>query len=500
MFTCGTPVKDKEPPLADHGKERPIPLTARAGHFVKRRCIVVGTTVIALIGLYAIGTVLVLIGLFDDGLERTRALWRSIRVPGFHYEPLPPLYPEYHRAELALPQHDHPGRAFEGGKKHMWVADHMQLSGFGDYMQDMILNAQLVFETGRSYVFDNYTWDRDGPEYADFHGVTIPSRIPLSALISGPIVGGPFFDNDGTPRAVVKEYWDLICPNPTIVRADEIRELRGEGADARKIIDAWVNHIKDIDDPCIKVERHSGSIFHISMFGTPGKILPIWSSLSQSPILQLFGWSSLAHREFEANRHLFAPAPLVAPYVTAPDCPQCVDPHAHLDRLLALHIPHGDFLQHCPDFAARGAGFSVFNMFPSFPDLWVPPSGDEEQRRAVYRRRCRPTVAQVLEKVEAVRASAAGRGLRSVYVMSNADPGWLNELKDALRAAVAWDQIATSRDLVLTPEQKYTSQALDMLIGERAEVLIGNGFSSMSSSIAMLRMARGQPPETIRMW
>ena len=46
-------------------------------------------------------------------------------------------------------------------------------------------------------------------------------------------------------------------------RADEIRKLHGEGADARHIIDTYVSYIKAIDDPCLEVERHSGSIFHI---------------------------------------------------------------------------------------------------------------------------------------------------------------------------------------------------------------------------------------------
>lgn len=41
-------------------------------------------------------------------------------------EVLPPLYEEYHRAELALPQHDDVRNAFAGGKKYMWVADHTQ--------------------------------------------------------------------------------------------------------------------------------------------------------------------------------------------------------------------------------------------------------------------------------------------------------------------------------------------------------------------------------------
>lgn len=38
---------------------------------------------------------------------------------------LPPLYPAYHRAELALPQHDE-SDPFAGGKKYLWVANHVQ--------------------------------------------------------------------------------------------------------------------------------------------------------------------------------------------------------------------------------------------------------------------------------------------------------------------------------------------------------------------------------------
>jgi len=35
------------------------------------------------------------------------------------------------------------------------------------------------------FVFDNYTWARDGPEYVEYNGKLIPARIPLSAIISG---------------------------------------------------------------------------------------------------------------------------------------------------------------------------------------------------------------------------------------------------------------------------------------------------------------------------
>ena len=212
------------------------------------------------------------------------------------------------------------------------------------------------------------------------------------------------------------------------------------------------------------------------MFGTPNEILPVWPTLSRSPILQLFGWGTPAHDALAANRHLFAPAPLIAPYATTPSCAGCTDPHAPLPGLLALHLRRGDFLEHCVNLGHWGAGFNAFNQFPEFRDGWAPPQGEDDARMAVYLRRCLPSVEQIVEKVADVRASGAGAGLRAVYVMSNGDRAWLDELAAALRAMPGgWDAVATSRDLVLTPEQKYVSQTLDMLIGQRAQVLIGNG-------------------------
>ncbi|KAJ7160233.1 hypothetical protein C8R46DRAFT_1107418 [Mycena filopes] len=40
--------------------------------------------------------------------------------------------------------------------------------------------------------------------------------------------------------------------------------------------------------------------------------------------------------------------------------------------------------------------------------------------------------------------------------------------------------------------------AVDMRMGEGAEVFVWNGFSSLTSNIVMLRLARGLDPETTR--
>ena len=84
-----------------------------------------------------------------------------------------------------------------------------------------------------------------------------------------------------------------------------------------------------------------------------------------------------------------------------------------------------------------------------------------------------------MDRVAEVRASAAGKGLKNVYIMTNGKRPWVAELKEALDKMGGWEKIASSRELTLTWEQQYVAQSVDMLIGQRAQVLIGNGVSVM---------------------
>ncbi|KAJ7765301.1 hypothetical protein B0H16DRAFT_1717847 [Mycena metata] len=65
--------------------------------------------------------------------------------------------------------------------------------------------------------------------------------------------------------------------------------------------------------------------------------------------------------------------------------------------------------------------------------------------------------------------------------------------KRTLSAAHDWiDGIGTSRDLELSWEQKFVAEAVDMHVAQRAEKFIGNGFSSLTSNVVMLRMSNPQ--------
>lgn len=60
--------------------------------------------------------------------------------------------------------------------------------------------------------------------------------------------------------------------------------------------------------------------------------------------------------------------------------------------------------------------------------------------------------------------------------MTNAPLDWLSELKTALMADDGgWEGISSSWDLKLDWEQRNLAQTVDMMIGHRAQVFIGNG-------------------------
>jgi hypothetical protein len=65
----------------------------------------------------------------------------------------PPLFERYSAYEAGLEQHDEllpfPD---DSSRKYLYFADHVWGLGWGNAMQEMILNAQLAYESGRTYV------------------------------------------------------------------------------------------------------------------------------------------------------------------------------------------------------------------------------------------------------------------------------------------------------------------------------------------------------------
>lgn len=159
-------------------------------------------------------------------------------------------------------------------------------------------------------------------------------------------------------------------------------------------------------------------------------------------------------------------------------------PYETIPGLLALHIRRGDYEDHCQKLATYGSVFNGFNSFPQFEDKFkVPVTDNESFKKNVYLKACFPSIRQIVEKVNQVRRTDEGKGLKDIFIMTNGRTDWVDELKTELRAAGKWGLIASSRDLTLNWEQKYIAQSVDMLIGQRAQVLVGNGVSTSFQSL-----------------
>jgi len=110
--------------------------------------------------------------------------------------------------------------------------------------------AHLAWRSGRGYVFHEYKWEK-----RHYPWKIIPQpRTPLSALISGPIVGGPWEENDRTPRSISERWFDTICPpqdTKTINASTAKDPVRGK--DAKELANYWVNLLKNTSDRRVNV-------------------------------------------------------------------------------------------------------------------------------------------------------------------------------------------------------------------------------------------------------
>ncbi|KAI0308536.1 hypothetical protein OF83DRAFT_1288934 [Amylostereum chailletii] len=324
--------------------------------------------------------------------------------------------------------------------------------------------------------------------------LAIVIRCSTPSLISsylGPIAGGPFPESHVHPPAVTTEFFEQVCPHPTIV---DVAQTQGDlqWASASNIMSGFSDALRKIDDNCIELKRDSGQVFNFWIFGDGSRMSDIWDELIHSPILTEWKWSPLALSAIETNRHLIHPS---------------IDLNGHhrasLPGLLALHIRRNDFKDHCLHLAKWKSSYNAFNVRPDFPDQFVPPEGggdgdNTSEGYAFYQKHCFPEIDDIVRRAMEVRAESK-RPLDRIYILTNGRKEWLEELKASLREKTGpWTAITTSRDLKLTWEQKYVAQAMDMSIATRAEVFVGNAWSSLTSNVNLLRMAQSRSPYTTR--
>ncbi|OBZ68590.1 hypothetical protein A0H81_11553 [Grifola frondosa] len=290
-----------------------------------------------------------------------------------------------------------------------------------------------------------------------------------------------------------------------MISRGEVHDALPSNPPADVIIDKWLEKLNSIDDPCVEIVEQSGVLFDFWLFGSQGSIENIWDSFSSSPIMTHFGWSPLVELAFDTNRDLIHPTPVWEPFLSTQPFRSNIERYTMLHGLLVLHVRRGDYQDHCDHLAKWSSSYMSFNTFPDIPDRFSPPEGggwgeNTPENMDIYLSHCFPSIEQIVAKVESVRTTDAAAGLQNIYIMTNGAVPWVQELKDALKKSGHFTSVTSSRDMVLNWEQKYVAQAVDMLIGQRAQAFIGNGFSSMTSNINMLRMANKFRRDSIHFW
>ncbi|KAI6110436.1 hypothetical protein EDD16DRAFT_1611231 [Pisolithus croceorrhizus] len=404
---------------------------------------------------------------------------------------IPPTYDDVRSFERRLTQHSltippstvdktqlvhHP--------RYLRFPGHLWGHGLNNVLQEALLMSYLAYVSNVSFVFEDYTWTRTPLPWSMYGFALRPARIPLNAIISGPTAGGPMPHGSQAPLAVSAEFYEKTCGGPEAKPYVISSAFAPNEEDGSTIIEWWTQRLTSVQERCIEIDSTPHDLFDRFLFGGP-RILSLWDSLISSPILSEFTWSPIVQSAVARNFALLRPDTINDIYAAS----------SSLHGLVAVHLRRGDYKRHCPNLAKWGAKYMGFNQHPSLLDRFDPSpyEDDSVQKEEYYLAHCLPTIEQLISVLRTVRREYRTQGagsLKRVYVLSNERAWALGELKNALKDD-GWEDVVSTVDLHLDAEQHHVSMAVDMAIAERAEVFIGNGFSSLSSNVVLLRMAKG---------
>jgi len=387
---------------------------------------------------------------------------------------IPPSYSDIWELESRLPQHNLSVYS-PGTRRYLHISGHLVGHGFNNVLTQALLLSHLAYKANRSYVFDDYIWSTNPLPWTIYDLALRPSRMPLNAFISGPTAGMPAHD---TP-AVSERFWETVCPQSRrkIISGD----ASIVGKDTLAVFNWWLDTLARVEDECVDIEN-------VQIDGQAG-MNEIWESYSSSLVLRDFSWSFLVRSAVTRNHPT-----LGLPISRTPHAPVG---SVNNSGLIAVHLRRGDYKRHCPRLSTWNSGYISINRYPSLPDRFDPSQFEDspQLREAYYITHCLPTVEEIVKRMREVRR--ANPHLKRVYVSTNAWWWFVNSLKSALLKD-GWEGFMSSLDIVLDSEQQFVSMAVDMAIAEQADVLLGNGFSSLTANIIMLRLARGMDPASNR--
>ncbi|KAJ3997930.1 hypothetical protein F5050DRAFT_1874178 [Lentinula boryana] len=420
----------------------------------------------------------------------------------------PPSWSQLKQWEEDLPQHnlDLP---FPEGRTGRYVkfSNQIKMLGWNNVFNELLMNSYLAYESKRAYVFQDYVWKPEYYSWPQSEAYAWPPHTPLNAIISGPTAGGLWGPGDDAPRSVSEKWFDVVCPHNER-RIINTREVKPdiEWLMGNEIFEAWRKVLLEAPERCVEIvsadEDNFPQTFDLWLWGSY-RVLPLWKQFSQSPISRLLASSPVVRSAVDRNEYLFLP------HGPRPAHPASYNPY---DRMLAMHVRRGDYKDACVGLATWNSTYYSWNLLESLPDHFEPPPGgswgwNTPENTEKYMEHCLPTFDAIVKKVkdskeDYIRAGLSKgeqRTLDVLYLLTNEESEWLDQLKDTLQND-GWHTIKTSRDLTLDQEQTDVNMAVDMDIARKAAVFIGNGWSSFTSNIVHRRLVDGKEDISIRFY
>ncbi|KAJ8087494.1 hypothetical protein PM082_006325 [Marasmius tenuissimus] len=414
-------------------------------------------------------------------------------------EGVPPTFEDVRQYERALPQHNRTDAWYDatldppGKRKYLRVEGTASGVGLNNVLQQLLHLSYLAHQSGRAFVFEDYTWSHLPFPYTIYDFKLRPTKLPMNTIVSGASSGGILSANGlNSQRSVSLEFFDAVCPPESrVILSAADAPSEAAAVSGVEIVDWWLRRLRDAEnEQCVVIRAtNNNQLFDWVYFGTelPLSVLP---SLVLSPTITHFSWSPLVMSAVARNFALLRPSDPRTLLDTG------VGTSSTLEGLVAVHLRRGDFAGHCRFLHSHRATFSAYNKHEKLPDRFYPsPLPDSDASRANYQEHCFPDIDQIVAKLDRVRQD--NPPLRRVFLLSNGSRWWLSRLARKLQDH-GWADIINTNDLYLDSAQKQVSGAVDMAIAEKAEVFVGNGFSTLSGNIILLRLAKGMKPESNR--
>lgn len=137
--------------------------------------------------------------------------------------------------------------------------------------------------------------------------------------------------------------------------------------------------------------------------------------------------------------------------------------------------------------------FVAFNKLPRLPgNENIPPPADmvEATRTGLYRAKCDPQILDIIARARRMRKNHPL--LKSVYILTDADRAWAEEVRMWLLSE-GWDKVWVGReDLYPAWQDREVGVAVDMEVARRAGVFVGNGVSWLCAGVRVQRAMRNE--------